>query len=186
MKSDTSDPMAAAAPRPPHWLVLIGAIVLATQEAEQIAKMVVSYCSASTGSADEVRRHWERLGGQSFGQTIGAFKKAARLDDRFEQQLNDMVRRRNAVVHDFARTYGDRIAAGEEDAVVVDLRSLLHEVGAFRAMMQRIGLAIAEAQRDLVFASTPEYDEFAALCAELRRQAGPAAPSSTFFVTEDE
>src|SRR5687768_2043183 len=118
---------AASGSHLPEWLPLVGAIVLATQEAERMVKVVVSICGSTTGETEDVMRRWEKLGEQSFGQAIGAFKKSGRLDGQFERQLNQLVKDRNAVVHDFARTYGDRIGAGQEAEVIAELRLLLRE-----------------------------------------------------------
>jgi hypothetical protein len=155
----------------PH---LVGQIILETQEAERLFKVILPFIGRqddpSLGGALQRAR---RLTRTSFGELAKKFAAAGESNDDFATHLQTLVDERNRVVHHFAETYGPLIAAGRNAEVSTRLRTLLANVRALHQSLAGVALVLLETMLEGPFSGTDEYRELSGLCADLRARVEP-------------
>ena len=157
----------------PQLLELIGAIVVSTQDAERYLKVILPFTNAQDPSLSGAISRREKLKKRTLGDLVGTLvDSSTQNSERLKQHLTYLVEQRNRVIHHFGETYGQQLRSGNSHQVLESLKVLLANVDAFRAAMEEMALRLFEAMRDTTFHGTPEYEEFAELCATFRRSLG--------------
>jgi hypothetical protein len=84
--------------------------------------------------------------------------------------LDELVTKRNQIVHHFGETYGAQLRSGQIQLVADSLRAQLIGIDVFKQALERTALHLFEAIRDTTFDGTSEYQAMADLCASFRRR----------------
>ncbi|WP_424683873.1 hypothetical protein [Frateuria sp. YIM B11624] len=150
----------------------IGAIVLAAQDVERYLKAVLPFMDSRDPSIGAALRRHRKLERSTLGPLIDQLTMASVSPcDDFRQQVGELVKRRNDVVHRFAETYGSQLKTGQHQQVVASLWVLEASLLAMRDALAEAVACLLEALRDTTFLGTPEYGEMVEACASFRRAA---------------
>lgn len=150
-------------------LMLVGAIVLASQDAERYLKLALPFVKSEDPSLGAVLQRVEKLKKRTLGELTGKFVKASTSDSPdFAQLMEDLVATRNQVVHHFDETYGAQISSGAHQDVLDSLKTVLDHLKSYRAVLEQLTLVVLEGLRDVTFRETAEYSQFSDLCAAFR------------------
>ena len=147
---------------------LIGQIVLETQEAERLFKLILPFTDEADPSFAAALQRAKKLTRTSFGELGKKFAAAGVSNDGFAAHLQELADERNRVVHHFAETYGALIATGQTAAVSTRLRTLLANIRVLHRMLAGIALVMLEVMLEGPFAGTDEYRDLAELCKAYR------------------
>jgi hypothetical protein len=152
-------------------LILVGAIVLVSQDAERYLKLALPFVKSEDPSLGAALKRAEKLKKRTLGELTGKFVEASTSDTLyFAQHMAYLVAARNQVVHHFNETYGAQISAGAHQEVIESLKTLLANLKSYRAHLEHVALTVLEGLRDVTFRNTPEYSQMAELCASFRSQ----------------
>lgn len=152
-------------------LRLVGAIVLASQDAEGYLKVALPFLKSGDPGLGAALKRAEKIRRQTLGQLTGMFVEASSSDSPdFPGYLERVVEARNQVVHHFNEIYGPKIASGAAEEVVAALEAKLDALRGWRAATEQLALAVLEALRDNTFRHTPQYEQMVAICDSLRRR----------------
>lgn len=150
-------------------LQLVGAIVLTSQDAERYLKAALPFTNSEDPSIEAVLKRQGKLKRRPLGELAGKLVDATTTDSvHFAEYLAALVNGRNQVAHHFNETYGAKLAAGQQQAVIESLQALLLNLKAFRSSLEQMVLALFECLRDVVYQGTPQYKQMAELCASFR------------------
>lgn len=151
-------------------LQLIGAIVLVSQDAERYLKITLPFIGPAAAPHREITKQLERLQKRTLGDLTGKFVDSTNshsLD--FAQHMDYLVDTRNKVVHHFCETYGAQLNSGAHQEVINVLATIHANLKGFRSVLEQIALVVLEGLREVTFRDTPEYEQFAMLCASFRQ-----------------
>src|SRR3954467_7662446 len=113
----------------PEILMLIGLIVLSTQDAEKYIKIILPFSPSKDPSLRGALKRMEKLSKDTFGGVIKKFvKSSSSTSNRFEQHVSGLVKRRNQLVHHFGEAYGDALRSGNHQKIIDALRIHLNDV----------------------------------------------------------
>lgn len=148
-------------------LRLVGAIVLASQDAERYLKITLPFIGSQVPGTtlDRLKKLEKRTLGELTGKLVDSSTSDS-LD--FAQHLAYLVATRNQIVHHFNETYGAQISSGAHREVISSLEALFSNLKGFCSMLEQLALVVLEGLRDITFHGTPEYKQFAELCASFR------------------
>ena len=150
-------------------LILVGAIVLVSQDAERYLKLALPFVKSEDPSLGAALKRAEKLKKRTLGELTGKLVEASTSDSLdFAQQMAYLVATRNQVVHHFDETYGAQISSGAHQDVLASLETLLANLKNYRAVLEQVVLTVLEGLRDVTFRDTPEYSQFSELCASFR------------------
>lgn len=150
-------------------LVLVGAIVLASQDAERYLKMVLPFVKSDDPTLGAALKRAEKLKKRTLGELTGRLVGASTSDSLdFAQDMAYLINARNQVVHHFNETYGAQISSGAHQNVVDSLETLLGNLKSYRAVLEQVVLIVLEALRDVTFRDTPEHNQISELCDSFR------------------
>ena len=150
-------------------LRLIGAIVLASQEAEHYLKVTLPFIGYDDENLSSYLKRIEKLKKEPLGGLAGKFVAQTNSHSTdFPGHIANLVATRNQIVHHFNETYGELLNAGAHQAVFDSLETLLTNLKSFRAVLEQLALTLFEAMRDYTFRDSKHFEEFAALCATFR------------------
>ncbi len=132
---------------------------------------ISSLQSAQPSSLGTAFDKLKKLEKRTLGELAGKFVDSSTSDTLdFAEHMASLVATRNRVVHHFNETYGVQLSSGAHQEVVASLEALLSDLKGFRTMLEQLALTVLEALRDVTFRNTPEYEQFAAVCASFRRR----------------
>ncbi|GAB3091384.1 hypothetical protein [Lysobacter terrae] len=152
-------------------VILVGAIVLVSQDAERYLKLALPFLKSNDPRLGAALKRAEKLKKRTLGDLTGKFVDASTSDSLdFAQHMAYLVDARNQVVHHFNETYGAKINAGAHQDVLESLRTLLSNLKTYRALLEQIVLTVLEGLRDITFRDTPEYSQISELCDSFRSQ----------------
>jgi hypothetical protein len=151
-------------------LRLIGALVLTSQEVERLLKAVLPYANSKDTSVGAALQRHSELKRKPLGELVGLLLKYSSVAHDFRRDMEDLVDRRNRLVHHFEETYGPLLAEGRHEDVVSALERQLADLRGFRSAAREMALFVLEALRDVTFRDRPEYGEIAAACASIRQR----------------
>ena len=150
-------------------LILVGAIVLVSQDAERYLKLALPFVKSEDPSLGAALKRVEKLKKRTLGELTGKFVEASTSDSLdFAQHMAYLVATRNQVVHHFNETYGAQISSGAHQDVLGSLETLLANLKSYRAVLEQVALTVLEGLRDVTFRNTPEYSQISELCASFR------------------
>ena len=150
-------------------LILVGAIVLVSQDAERYLKVALPFVKSNDPSLGAALKRAEKLKKRTLGELTGKLVVASTSDSLdFAQHMVYLVAARNQVVHHFNETYGAQIASGSHQDVFNSLETLLANLKSYRAVLEQVVLTVLEALRDVTFRDTPEYSQISELCDSFR------------------
>ena len=150
-------------------LLLVGAIVLVSQDAERYLKLSLPFFKSEDPSLGAALNRAKKLEKQTLGALTGKFVEASTSESLdFAQHMAYLVTSRNQVVHHFNETYGAQIRSGAHQEVLSSLETLLTNLESYRAALEQVALAVVEGLRDITFRNTPEYSQIAELCTSIR------------------
>ena len=150
-------------------LILVGAIVLVSQDAERYLKLALPFVKSHDPSLGAALKRAEKLKRRTLGELTGKFVDASTSDSLdFAQHMAYLVDARNQVAHHFNETYGEQISAGAHQDVLGSLRTLLANLKSYRSVLEQVVLTVLEALRDVTFRDTPEYSQISELCDSFR------------------
>ncbi|MBP6096024.1 MAG: hypothetical protein KA451_07910 [Methyloversatilis sp.] len=152
-------------------LLLVGAIVLVSQDAERYLKFTLPFVKSEDPSLGAALKRAEKLRKRTLGELTGRFVDASTSNSvDFAQHMAYLVAARNQVVHHFNETYGAQVSSGAHQDVLDALETLLANLKSYRTGLEQIALTVLEGLRDVTFRDTPEYSEISELCASFRSQ----------------
>jgi hypothetical protein len=152
-------------------LELVGAIVLSTQDAEMYLKLILPFTDSIDPSVSGALARHEKLKKRTFGDLVVRFLDSSTSDSlALSKHLEDLVDQRNRIVHHFGATYGAQLRSGETSHVIGSLQTLQANVEGFRAALEQAALRLLETLRDVTLSDTPEYQDYANLCASFRQR----------------
>jgi hypothetical protein len=152
-------------------LMLVGAIVLASQNAERYLKLTLPFVNSEDPSLGAALKRAEKLKKRTLGELTGNLVKASTSDSLdFAHHMAYLVATRNQVVHHFNETYGAQISVGAHQDVIASLETLLANLNNYRTALEQVALTVLDQLRDVTFRDTPEYSQFSELCAAFRSQ----------------
>jgi hypothetical protein len=152
-------------------LILVGAIVLVSQDAERYLKFALPFVKSKDPSLTAALARAEKLKRRTLGELTGKFVEASTSDSLdFAEHMAYLVAARNQVVHHFNETYGAQISSGAHQDVFESLKVLLANLKSYRAALEQFALTVLEGLRDVTFRDTPEYSQVSELCASFRSQ----------------
>lgn len=164
-------------------MALVGAIVLASQEAERHLKFLLPFTDSADPRLGSALARARKLEKRTLGELTGRLVEASTSDSLdFAGWLARLVEGRNRVVHHFSETYGSQLAAGAVDEVEASLGRLLADINRYRALAEQMSLHLLDHMRDVMFAGTPEQGEIAEFCEALRSRIQTNDPSATITV----
>ena len=147
-------------------LLLVGAIVLVSQDAERYLKFALPFVKSEDPSLGAALKRAEKLKKRTLGELTGKFVDASTSDSLdFAEQMAYLVTARNQVVHHFNETYGAQVSSGAHQDVVDSLETLLANLKSYRTVLEQVSLTVLEALRDVTFRDSPEYSQVSELCA---------------------
>ena len=152
-------------------LELVGAIVLSTQDAEMYLKFILPFTDSNDPSISSALARHAKLKKRTFGDLVGKFVGSSTSESlALAQHLANLVDQRNRIVHHFGETYGSQLRSGDSQQVIVSLQTLQANVDGFRVALEQAALNLLETLRDVTFSGTPEYEDYANLCALFRQR----------------
>ncbi|GAB2506562.1 hypothetical protein [Arenimonas alkanexedens] len=150
-------------------LILVGSIVLASQDAERYLKLALPFMTSTNPDLGAALKRAEKIKKKTLGELTGKLVEASTSDSLdFSQQMADLVATRNQVVHHFHETYGAQLSSGAIQEVLDSLTSILSNLKSYRSALEKVALAVVEGLRDVTFRDTPEYSDMADICASFR------------------
>lgn len=108
---------------------------------------------------------------KTLGELAGAFADCNQTpSDEFTTYLAKIVNNRNNLVHHFGQIYGAAAAESVNGCreVIGQLDNQFKEIKELERIANEMLLEILQALRDVTFAGTDTYKDFAALCQELK------------------
>ena len=149
---------------------LVGSIVLISQDAERCLKLTLPFLGASATPHENITKQLDALQKRTLGELTGKLVDSVTSDSLdFAQHMAYLVSTRNKVVHHFNETYGAQLGSGAHSEVIASLATYRRNLKGFRSVLQQISLLVFEGLRDVTFQGTPEYEQFAQLCATFRQ-----------------
>jgi hypothetical protein len=134
-------------------------------------KLILPFTDSSDPSIGSALARHEKLNRRTFGDLVGKFVDSSTSDSlALTQHLADLVDQRNRVVHHFGATYGAQLRSGKSRQVIASLQTLQANVDGFRVALEQAALHLLESLRDVTFRGTPEYQDYANLCASFRQR----------------
>lgn len=147
---------------------VIGAIVLTVQDTERYLKFVTPFMGNDDSSMADIISRMEKSKKQTFGNLVGAFLENSSSENKdFQEHFENLVSKRNGLVHHFSELYGADIEAGELDRVVEELGTDLVNLQVFRKTTVQLASEVLRLLSDVTFRGTPELEQLEILRKEL-------------------
>jgi len=150
-------------------LILVGAIVLISQDAERCLKLALPFVKSDDPSLGAALKRAKKLEKRTLGELTGKFVDASTSDSPgFAQDMAYLVATRNQIVHHFKETYGAQIESGAHQDVIDSLETALANLNNYRSVLDQLVLAVLEGLCDVTFRGKSECSQIAELCASIR------------------
>ena len=150
---------------------LVGAIVLICQDAERYLKVTLPFIGSEEAGLGAALKRLEKLRKRTLGELAGKLVESSTSDSiDFAEYMAYLVASRNQVVHHFNETFSAQISSGAHQDIISDLEGLHANLKEFRSSLEQMALFVLEQLRDVTYHGTPEYEQFAALCASFRQR----------------
>ncbi len=150
---------------------LVGTIVLESQRVERNLKLILPFVDSGAIGLGESLQKLRKQEKHSLGKLVGNFVDSSTSDSLdFAQYMARLVSTRNQVVHHFHENFGAQLESGAQQEVLTALEQALLDLKNFGNLIEKIVLSVLEALRDTTYAETPEYEQFAAVCASFCRR----------------